>query len=33
MRSGDIVQPEKDRLQVLEVGYPLDLLVQTFQFI
>jgi hypothetical protein len=33
MRPGDIVQPKKDRLQIFEVGYPLDLLVETLQLI
>jgi hypothetical protein len=30
---GDFVQPEKDRLQVLQQGHPVDLLVQILQFV
>ena len=33
MLPGDIVQPVKDRLQIFQIGDPLDLLVQTFQLI
>jgi hypothetical protein len=33
IRLGDFVQPEKDRLQILQHGHPVDLLVQILQLI
>jgi hypothetical protein len=33
IRLRDFIQPEEDRLQVLQHGHPVDLLVQILQFV
>jgi hypothetical protein len=33
IRLRDFIQPEKDRLQVLQHGHPVDLLVQILQLV
>lgn len=33
IRLGDFIQPEKDRLQVLQHSHPVDLLVQILQLV